>query len=137
MNIKCPKCGNTKVVRCGRVFGWQRHKCKSCGYQFTKISPAGKPLYIKLVCHSLYLSGMSMRKIATIVGVTAQSISRWVKKWHPAYMADRGEQEMLFSADKNSLLDCLQIEENDELLVSSSYLPSGAVYNIIIRLPRK
>lgn len=52
-------------------------------------------------------------------------------------MADRGEQEMLFSADKNSLLDCLQIEENDELLVSSSYLPSGAVYNIIIRLPRK
>lgn len=84
MNIKCPKCGNTKVVRCGKVFGWQRHKCKNCGYQFTKVSPAGKPLYIKLVCHSLYLSGMSMRKIATIVGVTAQSISRWVKKWHPA-----------------------------------------------------
>ena len=136
MEIKCPKCSGGHIIKNGRVFGWQRYKCKVCGYQFTKISPAGKPIFIKLVCHSLYLSGLSMRRIASVVGVTAQSVSRWIRKWHMAYMADIGEKEKLFLADRDNLLDCLDIDKKDRLLVSTTELPSGARYSIVIRLPR-
>ena len=136
MEIRCPKCNTQQIIKNGKVFGWQRYKCKTCGYQFTKVSPAGKPIFIKLVSHNLYLSGLSMRKIASIVGVTAQSVSRWIKWWHTSYMAEIGAKETLFSANRDNLLDCLDINKNDNLLVSTSELPSGARYSIVIRLPR-
>lgn len=135
MEIKCMNCGSAHVIKNGKVFGWQRYKCKQCGYQFTKMAPAGKPLFIKLVSHGLFVSGLSMREIARIVGVTAQSVSRWIRKWHPAYMADIGNKETIYSASRDNLLDCLDIREKEELLVSSTVLPSGAKFNIVIQLP--
>lgn len=135
MEIKCKTCGSAHIIRNGKVFGWQRYKCKQCGCQFTKMAPSGKPLFIKLVSHGLFVSGLSMREIARIVGVTAQSVSRWIRKWHPAYMADIGNKETIYSASRDNLLDCLDIRENEELLVSSTVLPSGAKFNIVIQLP--
>ncbi|MBR1648379.1 MAG: IS1 family transposase [Alphaproteobacteria bacterium] len=135
MELKCPKCGSKNIVKNGYVFGCQRHICKSCKYQFTKLSPAGKPIMLQFICHELYLSGMSMRKIASIVGVTAQSVSRWIKKWHGAYMAEIGNHATLFIASKDNLDDCLGIREKDKLLVLSAELPSQAKYNIVIHLP--
>lgn len=135
MDLKCLKCGGTALIKNGVVFGWQRWKCKSCGYQFTKVAPAGKPLFLKLISHSLFMSGLSMRQIAKILGVTAQSVSRWIRKWHPAYMLKLGNKEKLTSATKDTLMPILNIQKNDRLLVSSTRLPSGAVYHIVIQLP--
>lgn len=135
MEKKCMKCGSVNIIKNGIVFGSQRYKCKNCGYQFTKLSPAGKPIFSKLISHELYLSGVSMRTIAHIVGVTPQSVSRWIRKWHPAYMDDIGNKETLFSANRKNLLDCLDINAEDRLLVSSTDLPSGAKFNIVIQLP--
>lgn len=137
MNMKCVKCGHTEIVKNGIVFGGQRFKCKHCGYQFTKVAPAGKPLFIKLVSHSLYVSGLSMREVAKIVGVTVQSISRWIKKWHPAYMAEIGNKETLTTTTRDELLSVLKVKKNEVLLVSSMPLPSGATYNIVVQLPSK
>ena len=135
MKPKCIKCGNNQIIKNGYVFGGQRYKCKNCGYQFTKMTDAGKPLYIKLMSHGLYMSGLSMREIARIVGVTAQSISRWIRKWQPTYMEDIGEKATLYSATKDNLTDCLNIKEDEELLINSMILPSGAKYNVVIQLP--
>lgn len=107
MQLKCPKCGGEQNVKNGKVFGWQRYKCKQCGHQFTKISPKGKPMSIKLISHQFYLSGLSMREISKIVGVTAQTVSRWIKKWHTVYMSDIGSREILYHAREDNLLDCL------------------------------
>lgn len=137
MDIKCHKCGSEDIIKNGRVFGWQRYKCKCCGYQFSKTAPAGKPVHLKLIAHGLFMAGLSMREIAFIVGVTAQSVSRWIRKWHLAYMTDIGNKETLFAADKNNLLDCLEINDEDRLLISSTVLPSGAKFNIVIQLPQK
>lgn len=137
MPIKCLKCGAENAVKNGKVFGWQRYKCKICGYQFTKAAPAGKPVFIKIICHNLYMSGLSMREIAAIVGVTAQSVSRWIRKWHGAYMSEIGDHEILYNASRNNLLDCLNVKENEDLLVSSRQLPSGAKFNIVVQLPPK
>jgi predicted transcriptional regulator len=93
-------------------------------------------MYLKLACHGLFMAGLSMREIAKLVGVTAQSVSRWIKKWHPAYMSELGEKSVLYRATSQNLADCLELSDKDELLVSSNILPSGTQYSIVIRLPR-
>ena len=64
---KCYKCGSKQIVKNGKVFGWQRYKCKECGYQFTKNAPAGKPLHIKLLAHTMYSAGFSMQPLPTFL----------------------------------------------------------------------
>lgn len=135
MSIKCMKCGGTKHVKNGMVFGRQRYKCTTCGYQFTKETPAGKPIYVKLICHGLFMSGLSMRDIAKIVGVTAQSVSRWIKKWHSAYMTELGMHQKIKAMSRKELLDMLHSDDKTELLVISTTLPSGARYHVVIQPP--
>ena len=137
MQLKCRKCGSDKIVKNGKVFGWQRHKCKDCGYQFTKTSPAGKPLQIKLIAHELYVAGLSMREIASIVGVTPQSVSRWIRKWHLAYLHDIGDKENISVINGRNLTDILEIKGHDKLLTSTINMPSGAKFNIVIKLPQR
>ncbi len=135
MPIKCIKCGGTKTVKNGLVFGHQRYKCSGCGYQFTKEAPAGKPIYIKLICHGLFMSGFSMREIAKIVGVTAQSVSRWIKKWHSAYMTELGKHQKIRVMSRKELSDTLAPGDKADLLVISTTLPSGARYHVVIQPP--
>ena len=137
MDIRCAKCGSRKIVKNGIVCGKQRHKCKDCGTQFTKITPAGKPLFTKLISHSLYVAGLSMNDIAKIVGVSVQSVSRWIKKWHPAYLADIGNKETFIQTDKENLIQDLHIKKSDKLLTFSTKLPSNAKLNIVVQLPDK
>ena len=134
MQLKCRKCGSDKIVKNGKVFGWQRHKCKDCGYQFTKTSPAGKPLQIKLIAHELYVAGLSMREISSIVGVTPQSVSRWIRKWH---LHDIGDKENISVIKGRNLTDALGINGHDKLLTSTINMPSGAKFNIVIKLPQR
>lgn len=135
MLLKCRKCGSEEIIKNGKVFGWQRYRCKNCGFQFTKTSPAGKPVQIKLIVHELFMAGLSMREIAYIVGVTPQSVSRWIRKWHTAYLNDVGNKESIFSANSENLVDTLGLKKKDRLLTSSFELPSGAKFNMVITLP--
>ena len=135
MEIKCLRCGSDKYVKDGKVFGWQRYKCKQCGYQFSKIGERGKPFNIKLTCHGLYLFGLSMRQIAKVVGVSAQTVSRWIKKWHQTYMFEIGEHETRYKTTSENLIACLNIKDDDKLMVTSQRLNSGAEIHIVIKLP--
>ncbi len=136
MELKCLKCGSEEYVKNGHVFGWQRYKCKSCGYQFTKMGERRKPLNIWLTCHGLYVFGLSMRQIARLIGVSAQTVSRWIKKWHPIYMDEIGSHEAQYAATAENLVSCLHLTPEDKLMVSSSQLPSGAEIHVIIKLPQ-
>lgn len=133
--LKCLKCGSTSYVKNGVVFGHQRYYCKACGYQFTKNAPAGKSIFIKLIAHTLYLSGLSMRQVAPIVGVTVQSVSRWIKKWHPAYMTEIGNKSFIYHTNTENLAFDLQLKKEDNLMVVSTKLPSGAICHSVIQLP--
>lgn len=81
----CLKCGSDATVKNGFMKGQQRYKCKVCAYQFTKETPRGKPLKDKVLALTLYLSGMSMNMTGQIVGVTAQSVMRWIKMFYEKY----------------------------------------------------
>lgn len=134
---KCYKCGSKQIVKNGKVFGWQRYKCKDCGYQFTKIAPAGKPIHIKLLTHTLYSSGFSMRQIASIIGVTAQSISRWIKKWHSTYKEEMSSTENFMKVNSDDLLKIMNMRQNDKYIVLRDVLSSGAEVYITVKLPNQ
>jgi transposase-like protein len=90
MEFVCLKCGSTACVKNGFHCGVQRYKCKVCSYQFTKLTPRGKPERDKILALALYLSGLSMRMTAKIIGVSVQSVMRWIRESYHKY-AERPE----------------------------------------------
>lgn len=80
MNPNCPKC-NEISVKNGFARGNQRWKCKGCNFQFTRLTPKGKPLWMKLLAVMLYISGMSMNSIATTLKVSAPTILEWIRNF--------------------------------------------------------
>ena len=83
--MTCLKCGSEAIVKNGFMKGLQRYKCKNCSYQFTKNTPRGKPMKDKILALTLYLSGLSMNMIGQIVGVSAQSVMRWLRIFYSQY----------------------------------------------------
>ena len=81
MNKKpaCPKCNATEVKKNGKVQGKQRFKCKSCSYQFTRLTPRGRPANEKAMAITLYTLGLSMRAIAKIFDLSPTAVLKWIK----------------------------------------------------------
>jgi transposase len=77
--MECPKCGKEEHVKNGKMKGAQRYKCRGCGCNYTRCDSHGKPMKQKLLAVTLHLCGMSMNSIGEVMGVTAQSVMRWVR----------------------------------------------------------
>ena len=77
--MKCRKCNSEDIVKNGFMDGAQRYKCKNCSFQFTKEVPHGKSAQDKIIALVLHLSGLSMNMTGKIVGVSVQTILRWMR----------------------------------------------------------
>ena len=75
----CPACDGTTLIRSGHACGRQRWRCKGCGRQFTRTTPRGMPAAMKREAVGLYWAGLSMSAIGRRLGVSAQSVMRWVR----------------------------------------------------------
>jgi transposase-like protein len=77
----CPACRGTVLIRSGHACGRQRWTCKGpgCGRQFTRTTPRGTPVEVKRHAIELDGLGLSMNAVAKRVGVSAQSMLRWVR----------------------------------------------------------
>jgi insertion element IS1 protein InsB len=75
----CPKCQSDRVIRNGSAAGKPKKQCKQCGYQFTRTTPRGKPLAMKVNAVLWYLSGISMNRIACLLRVSAQAVLTWIR----------------------------------------------------------
>src|SRR4051812_12900278 len=75
----CPACGGSGLIKSGHACGRQRWRCKGCGRQFTRITPRGKPAAMKAAAVELYGTGLSLNAIGKRLGVSAQSVMRWVR----------------------------------------------------------
>ena len=82
----CRKCGSEAFVKNGFMAGVQRYKCKKCGFQFTRETPHGRPMKDKILALVLYLSGLSMNAIGNIIGVSTQSIMRWIRMFYDKFI---------------------------------------------------
>ncbi len=78
--MQCPRCQSDYVVKNGFVKGKQRHRCRGCEYEFTRLTPRGKGPELKQQAITLYLHGLSMRTIAKLLGVVVRTVSVWVKQ---------------------------------------------------------
>lgn len=75
----CPACGGVRLIRSGHACGRQRWRCKGCGRQFTRTLPRGKPQAVKDEAVALYCTGLSMNAMGKRLGVSVQSVMRWVR----------------------------------------------------------
>ena len=75
----CPTCQSERLINNGSAVGKPKKPCKQCGYQFTRTTPRGKPLATKINAVLLYLSGISMHRIAFLLQVSAQAILNWIR----------------------------------------------------------
>ena len=75
----CPACDGTTLIRSGHACGRQRWCCKGCGRQFTRTTPRGMPAATKLEAVGLYCAGLSLSATGRRLGVSAQSVMRWVR----------------------------------------------------------
>lgn len=77
--MHCPRCQSEGKVKNGIVNDKQRYRCIDCGCNYTRSDSHGKPVQQKIMAVSLHLCGMSMNSIAAFIGVSAQSVMRWVR----------------------------------------------------------
>jgi transposase len=75
----CPVCGGAALIRSGHACGRQRWRCKGCGRQVTRTTPRGKPAATKREAVGLYCTGLSLSATGRRLGVSAQSVMRWVR----------------------------------------------------------
>ena len=77
----CPKCAHQPIVKSGKVAGTQRWLCRGCGYQFTRTTPRGRPLWQQSLAVFLYCHGVSMNALGRMFGVRASSVLKWIRRY--------------------------------------------------------
>ncbi len=92
MGLSCKRCGSAEHVKNGLMRGKQRYLCKECGLAFTDTPARGKPLAVKVVAVLLDVSGLSMNRIAKLLGVSTPTIQAWLEQFAAAY-AQKPEPE--------------------------------------------
>lgn len=136
MELKCLKCGCTAAHKNGHMKGRQRYKCKNCGYQYTKTTPRGKPERDKILALILFLSGLSMRATGKIVGVTTQSVMRWIRQMHNKFITEKPDIAMVTEVEmdemhhffKKKLKNC----GSGKLLIIEPKNSSGGRWGVVI-----
>jgi transposase-like protein len=76
---ECPQCGSAEIVKNGRHLGRQGHRCKQCGFQFTHVTPRGRPASEKAAAVLLYTLGLSLNCIARMLKVSTPAVLRRVR----------------------------------------------------------
>ena len=136
MELKCLRCGCDKAVKNGFVGGLQRYKCKKCGYQYTKTKPHGHSDREKRTAVMLYASGMSMSVIAKLIGVSVQTVSRWMKTVYTEYLDEMPKMEQMKKVKLKEILAYLSALDKEDLnresYVLGTELPNGSKVQIII-----
>ncbi len=122
--MRCWKCGSEAFVKNGFMAGAQRYKCKECGFQFTRETPHGKPMKDKILALILYLSGLSMNAIAKIIGVSSQSVMRWIRMFYDKFISKN---------DINSEIEEIEVDEMYSY-INKKNIQSGSGRLLIITL---
>jgi transposase len=92
MGLRCKGCGSTEQVKNGFMRGKQRYRCKNCGLNFPDTPPRGMPLALKATAVLLYVSGLSMNRIAKLLGVSTPTLQAWIERFAKTY-AQKPEPE--------------------------------------------
>jgi transposase-like protein len=101
--MPCPRCAHTHCIKNGKVEKRPRYKCKSCGFQFTRLTPGGYPLWQCALAVFLYCHGLSMNAIAKMFSVSPSTILRWIRKF--------GEQHLQLPEPETDATVVVELDE--------------------------
>ena len=77
----CKKCGSEKFIKNGFVRGLQRYRCRECRCNFTYTKRRGIHPALRALSIVLYgMCGVSMYKIAKLLGVSDVAVLKWIRK---------------------------------------------------------
>jgi insertion element IS1 protein InsB len=93
------QCQSDRLVKNGSAAGRPKKQCKQCGHQFTRTTPRGKPLAVKIHAVLWYLRGIAMHRIAFLIRVSAQAVLTWIRAMAQQY------QEKLELTGRTSVLE--------------------------------
>lgn len=137
--MKCPRCNSENAVKNGFAVSRQRYKCKRCGCQFTRSDPRGKSAKDKQLAAFLHASGVPMTTVAKLVGVSVQTVSRWIHSIcgdADSTIPKAEPFKKITSVDVLEYLSRLSRKElNREYLMLQTVLPSGGEIRIFICNP--
>jgi transposase-like protein len=78
--MHCPKCGSTDKRKAGFVGEVQRWQCKGCPCKYTKSTPNGLGNKVWNLAREIYASGVSLKRIGELVGVSSPAVLKQVRK---------------------------------------------------------
>jgi LacI family transcriptional regulator len=81
MTLVCPNCGRQdRQVKAGTTGGVQRYKCATCGRRYSlDTRPRAYAPTIRERAVEMHTAGSSIRKIATELSVSPQTVSNWLR----------------------------------------------------------
>jgi hypothetical protein len=136
--MQCRKCGSEAAVKNGFMAGVQRYKCKNCSFQFTRETTHGKPVKDKILALILYLSGLSMNMTAKIIGVSAQTIMRWIRLFYDKFACQDQHAANIEEIEIDEMFSYLGKKKNlfgfGKLLIITLESSSGG--NVVIVAPK-
>lgn len=98
--MKCPHCGSEQSQKNGHRRGRQNYRCKNCGRQFVETyTQRGYSNDARQICMRMYRSGLSLREIERLTGISHSAIYSWAKQ--EGILPNLPEQD-LSSNDSNS-----------------------------------
>jgi len=136
--MQCRKCGSEAIVKNGFMAGNQRYRCKNCSFQFTRDTAHGKPVKDKILALVLYLSGLSMNMTAKIIGVSAQTIMRWIRLFYDKFANSAQHNASIEEIEVDEMFSYLGKKKNlfgsGKLLIITLASSSGG--NVVIVAPK-
>ena len=78
--MQCPKCGSFDKVKAGFIGENQRYQCKNCPCKYTRSTPKGLAPHLWELARNLYLSGVSLRQIGQLIGVSTVAVLKQIRK---------------------------------------------------------
>ena len=80
-NVRCPECGSNWMPKAGTDQGRQVYRCGDCQRYYTPDAAYHRPSAAdRERALAMYQEGSSLRAVGRVFGVSAQAVSRWVKK---------------------------------------------------------
>ena len=81
----CPPWTHQHMVQAGTVGEKQRWRCRGCGYQCTRATPRGRPMWQKSLAVLLSCHGVSMHALGRMFGVRVSAVLTWLRRYAAAH----------------------------------------------------
>jgi transposase len=78
--MQCPKCKQEDHRKAGFIQEKPRYECRQCGCKYTRSTPKGKGPEVHQAALKLYLSGVSLKRIGELLGVSTPAVLKWIRK---------------------------------------------------------